>query len=295
MKELVILSGKGGTGKTSVAASFAALAVNAVIADADVDAADLHLVVAPTIEQRHDFRSGHEAIIRQDDCLKCGACLAHCRFDAVRMDGKDAGEATFTIDPVACERCGVCVELCPTDAIDFPERSCGEWFESQTRFGPMIHARLKPAGENSGKLVTQVRTAARQRAKRGGRDLIVVDGPPGIGCPVIASVTGASAVLAVTEPTVSGAHDLSRLLKLTKHFDVPAFVCVNKWDINPAMTEQIEQQAAAAGATVAGRIPYDRAVTAAQVNGQPVVTFSTGPAAQSIRQLWEDLRNSVVL
>ncbi len=292
MRELVILSGKGGTGKTSVAASFAALAQNAVIADADVDAADLHLVLAPTVEERHDFRSGHEAVIRQADCLKCGACLAHCRFEAVRMDGKEAGEATFTIDPVACEGCGVCVEMCPAEAIDFPERSCGEWYVSQTRFGPLVHARLRPAGENSGKLVTQVRTAARQLAERDARKLIVVDGPPGIGCPVIASVTGASAVLAVTEPTVSGAHDLSRLLKLTKHFGVPAFICVNKWDINPTMTEQIEQQAAADGATVAGRIPYDRAVTAAQVNGQPVVTYSTGPAAQHIEKLWEHLWKS---
>ena len=290
MEELVILSGKGGTGKTSVAASFAALAQNAVIADADVDAADLHLVLNPEIQSRHEFRSGHEAIIRQEDCLRCGACLAHCRFEAVKMDGTEAGEATFTIDSIACEGCGVCVALCPVEAIDFPERSCGEWYESRTRFGPMIHARLKPAGENSGKLVTQVRTAARQRAEREGRDVIVVDGPPGIGCPVIASVTGASTVLAVTEPTVSGAHDLARLLKLTKHFGVPSFICVNKWDINTAVTEQIEHQAAAAGATVAGRIPYDRAVTAAQVNGQPVVTFSTGPAAQSIRQLWEDFR-----
>jgi len=290
MTELVILSGKGGTGKTSVTASFAALAQNAVIADADVDAADLHLVLNPEIQSRHDFRSGHEAIIRQEDCLRCGACLAHCRFEAVQMDGKAAGEATFTIDPSACEGCGVCVELCPAEAIDFPERSCGEWYVSQTRYGPMVHARLRPAGENSGKLVTQVRTEARQIAERDGCDVIIVDGPPGIGCPVIASVTGASAVLAVTEPTVSGAHDLSRVLKLAKYFDVPTFVCMNKWDINPAMAGQIEQQAAAAGATVVGRIPYDRAVTAAQVNGLPVVAYSTGPAAQSIRQLWEDLR-----
>jgi len=294
VKELVILSGKGGTGKTSVAASFAALARNAVFADADVDAADLHLVLHPEIQVRHKFRSGHEAVIRQADCLRCGACLAHCRFDAVRMDGKEDGEATFTIDPSACEGCGVCVELCPAEAIDFPERMCGEWFVSQTRFGPLVHARLRPAGENSGKLVTQVRTEARRIAERKARNLIVVDGPPGIGCPVIASVTGASAVLAVTEPTVSGEHDLARVFKLARRFGVPAFVCVNKWDINPAMTERIEQQAAAAGATVVGRIPYDRAVTDAQVNGQPVVEFSKGPAAQHIQQLWEHLWKSLV-
>jgi len=294
MKELVILSGKGGTGKTSVTASFAALAQNAVLADADVDAADLHLVLNPEIQSRHEFRSGHEAIIRQADCSRCGACLAHCRFEAVKMDGKEAGEATFTIDPIACEGCGVCVEFCPSKAIDFPERVCGEWYVSNTRFGPLVHARLRPAGENSGKLVTQVRTEARRLAERDGRELIVVDGPPGIGCPVIASVTGVSAVLAVTEPTVSGEHDLDRVLKLARHFGVPTFVCVNKWDINPAMAGQIEQQVAAAGATVVSRIPYDRAVTAAQVNGLPVVEFSTGPAAQSIHQLWEDLWKSPV-
>jgi MinD superfamily P-loop ATPase len=294
MKELVILSGKGGTGKTSVTASFAALAKNAVFADADVDAADLHLVLNPAIQSRHEFRSGHEAIIRQADCCRCGACLAHCRFEAVKMDGKEAGEATFTIDPIACEGCGVCVEFCPSKAIDFPERVCGEWFVSDTRFGPLVHARLRPAGENSGKLVTQVRTEARRLAERDGREMIVVDGPPGIGCPVIASVTGASAVLAVTEPTVSGEHDLDRVLKLARHFGVPAFVCVNKWDINSAMAGQIEQQATAAGATIVARIPYDRAVTAAQVNGLPVVEFSTGPAAQSIHQLWEDIWKSPV-
>lgn len=285
--ELVVLSGKGGTGKTSVTASFAALAKNAVVADADVDAADLHLVLNPEIQQRHESRSGHEAVIRQADCLRCGACLAHCRFDAVKTDGKEAGAATFTIDPSACEGCGVCVALCPAHAIDFPERGCGEWYVSQTRFGPLVHARLKPGGENSGKLVTQVRTEARQLAERDGRERIIVDGPPGIGCPVIASVTGADAVLAVTEPTVFGEHDLACVLKLAKHFGVPVFVCVNKWDINPDAATRIEQSAATDGATILPRIPYDRAVTAAQVNGQPVVEFSNGPAAESILQVWK--------
>lgn len=265
MKELVILSGKGGTGKTSVTASFAALAQNAVLADADVDAADLHLVLNPEIQSRHEFRSGHEAIIRQADCCRCGACLAHCRFEVVKMDGQAAGEATFTIDPIACEGCGVCVEFCPSEAIDFPERVCGEWYVSQTRFGTMVYARLRPAGENSGKLVTQVRTEARRLAERDGRELIVVDGPSGIGCPVIASVAGTSAVLAVTEPTVSGEHDLDRVLKLARHFGVPTFVCVNKWDINPAMAGQIEQQAAAAGATIGKTLAEAAAISQAEV------------------------------
>jgi MinD superfamily P-loop ATPase len=293
MKELVILSGKGGTGKTSVTASFAALAKNAVFADADVDAADLHLVLNPEIQSRHEFRSGHEAVIRQADCLRCGACLAHCRFDAVWMDGKDAGEATFRIDPSVCEGCGVCVAFCPAHAIDFPERSCGEWYVSHTRFGPLVHARLNPGSENSGKLVTQVRTEARRLAERDGKEWIIVDGPPGIGCPVIASLTGADAVLTVTEPTVSGEHDLARVLKLARHFGVSVFVCVNKWDINPDAATRIEEHAATDGATILPRIPYDCAVTAAQINGQSVVEFSDGPSAQQIHRIWNSLCKSL--
>lgn len=195
MKELVIISGKGGTGKTSVTASFALLADRPVIADCDVDAADLHLVLSPRIAERHEFRNGHEAVIRQDDCVGCGACLAHCRFNAVRLNGKTTGKAMFSIDPFACEGCGVCVRFCPAQAIDFPERICGEWMVSDTRCGPMVHARLGIASENSGKLVSTVRREARRIAEEEHRSLAIVDGPPGIGCPVIASVTGASLVL----------------------------------------------------------------------------------------------------
>jgi len=289
MKELVVISGKGGTGKTSLVASFAALAKDAVLADCDVDAADLHLVLAPEVRERHEFRSGHEAVIRQKDCIACGACLAHCRFEAVKMNGSGAGDATFAVDPVSCEGCGVCVRFCPAQAIDFPERACGEWFVSTTRFGPMVHARLGVAAENSGKLVSLVRQRARQIALEQGRTPVLVDGPPGIGCPVIASVTAATAVLAVTEPTLSGEHDLGRVLALARHFGVKTAVCVNKWDINPEMTERIERKAAETGATLATRIPYDRAVTDAQVRGEPVIEHDDGPAAISIRYVWEDV------
>ena len=288
MKELVVISGKGGTGKTSLVASFAALAEDTVLADCDVDAADLHLVLSPTVVRRQEFRSGREAVIRQADCIRCGACLAHCRFEAVKMNGSAAGEATFTVDPVSCEGCGVCVRFCPQRAIDFPERLCGEWFVSTTRFGPLVHARLGIAAENSGKLVSIVRKEAKRIALEQGKSLILVDGPPGIGCPVIASVTGATAVLAVTEPTLSGEHDLERVLKLARHFGIQALVCVNKWDINPAMAEQIEREAAEAGAALAGRVPYDQSVTDAQVNGKTVVEHADGPAARSIRQVWEE-------
>lgn len=289
MKELVIISGKGGTGKTSVTASFAVLADRPVIADCDVDAADLHLVLSPLIRERHEFRSGHEAVIRQDDCIGCGACLADCRFDAVRINGKAAvRDATFFIDPVACEGCGVCVRLCPEKAIDFQERFCGEWMISDTRCCPMVHARLGVAAENSGKLVSTVRREARRIAEEEHRPLVIVDGPPGIGCPVIASVTGATLVLAVTEPTVSGEHDLERVLSLTRHFNISTAICVNKWDLNPEMTERIEDKARRAGVRVVGRIRYDRSVTLAQMQERAVVEIEA-PCVEDIQGIWKQL------
>lgn len=287
MKELVIISGKGGTGKTSVTASFAVLAEKAVLADCDVDAADLHLVLKPDVRERHDFRSGHEAVIREADCTGCGVCLDLCRFDAVRRHDTEAG-SRCVIDPVACEGCGLCVRFCPDQAIDFPERLCGEWMVSDTRCGPMVHARLGVAAENSGKLVATVRQEARRIAEAQGRKLVIVDGPPGIGCPVIASLSGAAQVLVVTEPTVSGEHDLARVLKLAAHFGIPAAICVNKWDLNPEMTERIEKQARTLGATVAGRIRYDRAVTQAQIRERAVVEIDA-PCGEDIRALWERL------
>jgi MinD superfamily P-loop ATPase len=266
MKELVIISGKGGTGKTSVTASFAALANRAVFADCDVDAADLHLILNPEIRDRNLFYSGHEAIVREADCTGCGLCAELCRFDAIRESG-----GRFRIDPESCEGCGVCVEFCPVKAIDFPDRLCGEWFVSQTRYGTLVHARLGIGAENSGKLVSTVRQQAKQFATAVQAEWILVDGPPGTGCPVIASISGADAVLAVTEPTLSGQHDLQRVLDLARHFSLPAFVCVNKWEINPEMTEKIEACAAASGARVLSRIPYDRDVTRAQINAQCAV------------------------
>ncbi len=325
---MVVISGKGGTGKTSLAASFAVLADRPVIADCDVDAADLHLVLSPRVKERHEFRSGHEAVIRQDDCTGCGACLAHCRFGAVlapavqderRMEGRtrmncsdcdycerscnlrthaiigemrqalgETQPAAYAIDPIACEGCGVCVRFCPERAIDFPERLSGEWMVSETRCGPMVHARLGVAAENSGKLVSLVRREARFIAESENHALIIVDGPPGIGCPVIASVTGATLVLAVTEPTLSGEHDLERVLSLTRHFDIPAAVCVNKWDLNVEMTGRIENKARKAGARIVGRIRYDPAVTQAQMRGRAVVETEAACVAD-IQHVWNEL------
>jgi len=287
-KELVIISGKGGTGKTSVAAAFAVLADHPVIADCDVDAADLHLVLSPHVKERHEFRSGHEAVIHGEDCTRCGVCLDYCRFGAVKINGGATGEAFFSIDSVSCEGCGVCVRFCPEKAIDFPECLCGEWMVSDTRCGPMVHARLGVAAENSGKLVSTVRREARRIAEEENRPMVIVDGPPGIGCPVIASVTGASLVFVVTEPTVSGEHDLERVLSLARHFTIPAAVCVNKWDLNAEMTERIEDKARRAGARIAGRIRYDRAVTLAQMQERAVVE-TEAPCAEDIRQIWNQI------
>lgn len=288
MKELVVISGKGGTGKTSIAASLAALAGEAVIADCDVDAADLHLVLAPAVRRRHEFRSGHTAVIRQTDCTGCGLCALECRFEAVHAVERNGALRKFRVDPWSCEGCGVCVRFCPEQAIDFPERVCGEWFVSETRFGPMVHARLAVAAENSGKLVSLVRKEARALAQERRARWLLVDGPPGIGCPVIASMTGASLVLAATEPSLSGEHDLERVLHLAGHFDIPALVCVNKWEINPALADRIERQAASLGAAIAPRIGYDPAVTAAQVQGTTVVEYG-GRAAEDIREVWKDI------
>jgi len=283
IRELVVLSGKGGTGKTSVTASFALLANKAVLADCDVDAADLHLLLTPMVEQRHAFMSGHEAVIRQQDCTGCGICMDSCRFDAIRKDG-----TVCRIDPVACEGCSVCYRLCPDKAIDFPERVCGEWMVSGTRCGPMVHAQLGVAAENSGKLVTTVREQAWAVAVDKRIPLIISDGPPGIGCPVIASLSGVSLALVVTEPTVSGLHDLQRVLALARHFSVPAAVCVNKWDINPQQTEKIEAAARSAGAAVTGRIRYDRSVTQAQLQQKAAVELDSG-AGDDIRVIWKQV------
>lgn len=288
MKELVVISGKGGTGKTSVAASFAVLADRPVICDCDVDAADLHLVLEPSIRERHEFESGNEATIRPDDCTSCGVCAELCRFDAVKTRQNSKDDIEYFIDPVSCEGCRVCVRFCPAEAIDFPQRHCGHWFVSDTRCGPMVHARLGVAAENSGKLVSTVRREAKHLADEENHKIVIVDGPPGIGCPVIASLTGATQVLIVTEPTVSGEHDLERVLSLARHFQIPAAICVNKWDINEEMTRQIEEKARSTGVSVAGRIRYDSSVTRAQIQKKAVVEINA-PSADDIKHIWNYL------
>jgi MinD superfamily P-loop ATPase len=280
MKELVIISGKGGTGKTSIVAAFAALAENKVLCDADVDAADLHLVTAPTVKEHHDFQAGHMAMIDLDKCTECDLCRTLCRWNAIGED--------FTVDPIECEGCGVCVYFCPEKAIDFPINTCGEWFISDTRFGPMVHARLGIAEENSGKLVTLVRQEAKKLAEEKSLDLILTDGPPGIGCPVIASMGGAAGVLIVTEPTVSGKHDMVRVAQLADHFNVPGMICVNKFDLNPEQTRIIEDVAMDKNLSVLGRIPFDPIFTKAMVQGKTLFEYDgLSEAGQAVREIWE--------
>ncbi len=287
MKEIVVVSGKGGTGKTTIVASFAALADKKVLADCDVDAADLHLILNPEIRRRETFSGGKEAVIRQEDCIACGDCLERCRYEAIRVNGQLAGDASFAVDPFSCEGCGVCVHFCPEQAIDFEPRTSGEWFISETRHGPMVHARLGIAEENSGKLVTVVRKQASRIAIERRLDLVIIDGPPGIGCPVIASIGGTSLVLALTEPTRSGLHDLRRVVELASHFRVPVMVCTNKCDINPEMAEEIRQYVESAGLDLVGELPYDTVATEAQLAMKSVVEYSDSVLAAGVRQVWE--------
>ncbi len=291
MKELVIISGKGGTGKTSIVASFAALADKCVVADADVDAADLHLVLEPTIVHREDFSGGSRARIMPQQCTACGKCEEICRFDAITYDGPGNGKVdkTYRIDPIACEGCGVCAYFCAEKAIEFAPVVNGQLFVSETRCGPMVHAKLGIAEENSGKLVSLVRTRAKAIAQERGIDWVLIDGSPGIGCPVISSITGADHVLIVTEPTLSGLHDLERVSDLTRHFGIETQVCVNKWDLNGDLTSEIEAQARQRGMRVAGRVRYDQAVTKAQIHAQAIVEHEC-EAADDVRDLWSNIR-----
>ena len=295
MKELVVISGKGGTGKTSIVASFASLAAKAVLADCDVDAADLHLVLEPTIIKRENFSGGSRARIISKHCTACGKCEDICRFDAIFNDGpgNEKAEKTFRIDPIACEGCGVCAYFCPENAIEFAPAVNGEWFISNTRCGPMVHAKLGIAEENSGKLVSLIRTRAKKIAEEQKLDLVIIDGSPGIGCPVIASITGADLVLIVTEPTLSGLHDLQRVVELTKYFGIETLICINKWDVNEDVSSEIETHACQRGLRVAGKVRYDRAVTEAQIEKKSIVEYNENGAAADIKQLWDSVSHII--
>lgn len=286
-KEIVVISGKGGTGKTSLTACFAALAKRSVLSDCDVDAADLHLILRPEIKERGDFSGGVVAEINQDNCTRCGKCKEACRFTAIEIkDGR------YYIDPVACEGCGVCKLVCKDSAVITKPAINGEWYVSETRFGPMAHAKLGIAEENSGRLVTLVRQKAAALVSEG-LNKIISDGAPGTGCPVIASLTGIDYALVVTEPTVSGIHDLKRILDVTRHFGVKSGVVVNKYDLNQQITEQIKSLAEKYQFNFLGVIPYDKNVTLAQMKKQSLVEYGQGKALKDIKLIWAKLCSEV--
>jgi len=283
MKELVVISGKGGTGKTTILASFAALAGRAVLADCDVDAPDLYLLLHPEINHQEEFRGGQLAVIDRERCLRCGRCREVCRFEAITPG--------FSVEPLDCEGCGACRVVCPAEAIELRERVAGDWFRGQTKYGPMVYARLRPAEENSGKLVALVRKQARVQAERDGIELLLTDGPPGIGCPVIATLGNADLALIVTEPTPSGMHDLERALALCSHFRVPAAVCVNKFDLNPGLEAKIHEFCAESQIAVTHSIPFDESVTKAIQQGLPLVEYGRGTASRAVAAVWQEVVN----
>ncbi|MGC9520254.1 MAG: ATP-binding protein [Anaerolineae bacterium] len=294
-KQLVVLSGKGGTGKTCVTAALADMASQEFalsLADADVDAANLELVLGGQRLDSHEFTSGYLAEIDGDLCIACGACYEACRFDAI-VPSVDGGP--YRVDATACEGCAACSYRCPVDAITMTTPPCGVWYESDTSYGPFYHAHLFAGGENSGKLVTLVKQHARLRALDEGRDLVLVDGPPGIGCPVISAVSGADMALLVVEPTISGVHDLRRVLQLTEHFEVPVLVLVNKADLSAERTEEIEAFCLDRGVRVAGHVPYDTTVVEAMVQGVPVTAFTDGAVSEVLLSSWAIIREQLGL
>jgi MinD superfamily P-loop ATPase len=280
MKLIAVVSGKGGTGKTSLVASLTALAQGrAVVADCDVDAPDLHLILRPEIKERREFLGIKRAVIDSTKCTFCGSCEEHCRFKAID---------NFVVDSLLCEGCKVCSMVCPAEAVSMVDRLSGYAYVSETRFGPLVHADLFPGEEASGKLVAMVRELAREQATSRKLDLILIDGSPGIGCPVLASLTGVDIALVVTEPTVSAVHDLERILGVAEHFQVKSAVCINKYDLNPDVAHHIEEICSQKQIKIVGKLPFDQTVVKAMVLGEPVVKIG-GPAAEGIRELWRAL------
>ncbi len=285
IKQIIVISGKGGTGKTIVTGAFSALVKNKVMADCDVDAADLHLLLNPVIRERHEFRSGQTAVIDEKLCNQCGKCIEVCRFDAI---GKD-----FIVDPIACEGCAFCSHICPTGAIQMNENLSGEWYISDTRFGPLVHARLGIAEDNSGKLVALVRKQAAELAEEKKCDWVIIDGAPGIGCPVIASLSGIDCALVVTEPTLSGLHDADRVIGVARHFGVSTRLVINKFDLNRGMTKKIEEYCKKNDIEMIGKIPFDDSVVKAMIRGKTIMEYGNGSVKKDIIKIWEKIKESL--
>ena len=283
MKQLLIISGKGGTGKTTITASLASLANNAVLVDCDVDAADLHIILQPSNTKEHPFISGKRVSKNMDLCTNCGLCTSVCRFEAQTPDG---------INDYNCEGCCLCARVCPVGAIAMHDKQCGHWYLSESRYGTLVHARLYPGEENSGKLVSCVRKAAIETAQQNNIETIIIDGPPGIGCPVIASLSGTDAALIVTEPSVAGIHDMKRILAVAEHFNVPTSLCINKWDINPDNTTDIEQFAQKSQIPVVGKIPFDTCVIDSLIAKKAMVDFADNHISNQIKQMWTHIQST---
>jgi len=285
MPEILIISGKGGTGKTSVTAAFCHLAERAVICDLDVDAPDLHLLLQPEKVKSEAFISGNEAFVLTEKCSHCGTCIETCKYKAISETGP-----FVVVNPYKCEGCKVCVHCCPEGAISFPEKHCGDWYISETRFGPMAHAQLFPSEENSGRLVALLKKEAKNLVRERGAPLILSDGPPGIGCPVISALSGASLAVIVTEPTPSGIHDLKRILELCEHFNIPAAVIINKADLNPDQARVIENHCLDTGRRVIARLPHDPAMTEAMVQGKTVTEFRDCELSENLKSAWNEIK-----
>jgi len=300
MKQILVISGKGGTGKTILTASFASLTKNKVMADCDVDAADLHLILHPKIKEKHEFKGLPKAFINQEKCTNCGECAKVCRYGAViNIDARYKMQDTkyknkkdnpqFLIDANSCEGCAICMHVCPVDAISMKDTISGEWYISETKYGPMVHAKLGIAEENSGKLVSVVRQHAKSLAQEKNLDYVIIDGPPGIGCPVIASLSGIDIALIVTEPTLSGIHDMERVISVAKHFGIQVACVINKFDINLNNTKNIENWCHINNVPFIGKIPYDQSVTGSIVHGVPLVEYAENKVTQEMKNIWQTL------
>jgi MinD superfamily P-loop ATPase len=287
MKQLVIISGKGGTGKTIISASFASLALNKAMADCDVDAANLYLLLRPEIIETHQFSGGKQARINQEECTGCGECIEVCRFDAISKSNSE----DIVIDPLSCEGCAVCSHICPPSAIKMEDAISGELFISKTSYGPFVHARLGIGEESSGKLVSEVRKKAKDIAEKENLEYVIIDGPPGIGCPVIASLSGTDLALIITEPSISGIHDMKRVIETASHFNTKTACCINKFDINLQNTAKIENWCKKNSIPLLGKIPFDPKVTEAMVKTIPLLEYGESPASGEIKKIWQKIHN----
>lgn len=285
MKQIAVISGKGGTGKTIISAALAALVKDKVMVDCDVDAANLHLLLHPEVKEEGIYSGGKKALVDRALCTGCRDCETYCRFSAITFS--DDGQAI--IDPISCEGCAVCSYICPVGAISMGDNISGRWFISSTEYGPLVHARLYAGEENSGKLVTEIRKKAKEIAEKNGLNYVIIDGPPGIGCPVIASLSGIDLALVVTEPTLSGISDMERVIQLIRHFGLKAVCGLNKFDLNTKLSAEIEKWCLSNSVPVVAKIPFSENVVRAVVKGKPVTEVEDYSVSEEIKRMWSKI------